>query len=89
MPWHVPARQDFLLGVRRWEAREPAEENSNATAIAEMREIFIRGDLGAFLARCSEDVVAHVAGNNSIRGTYRGKAEYAGYLGRLLEGAAT
>jgi hypothetical protein len=85
----VPARgrrQDFPIGSADGEWREPAmNQHTNAAAIAEMREIFNRGDMGEFLARISDDVVAHVAGNNRIWGTYQGKAEYAAYLGRLGE----
>ncbi len=58
-------------------------EHPNMAWMYEMRDMWNAGDFQGFLERCSDDIVARVGGNSPLAGTYRGRAEYMGYLGRL------
>ena len=43
------------------------------------------GDFQTVVDRMADDIVWHVQGDNPLNGTYQGKEEVIGYLGRLTE----
>ncbi|MGH2704909.1 MAG: nuclear transport factor 2 family protein [Actinomycetota bacterium] len=43
------------------------------------------GDAEGFFDYLSPEAVVHVPGTKAIAGTYRGRQEFAGLLGRILE----
>lgn len=48
----------------------------NEKLLREADEAMARGDNEAYIAFHTDDVIVHIAGNNQLSGTYKGKAEF-------------
>jgi uncharacterized protein len=57
----------------------------NIQILRDLYDALAAGRLEDVLGLLSEDVNAHVPGKSLVAGEYRGKAEVAGYVGKLVE----
>ncbi|HEV3474845.1 MAG TPA: nuclear transport factor 2 family protein [Actinomycetota bacterium] len=48
-------------------------------------DAFNKGDLDTVMSLFSDDVVLHIGGKSQLAGDYKGKQEYIGALGKLVE----
>jgi ketosteroid isomerase-like protein len=46
---------------------------------------FDRGDLEGYWAVCAQDFAFHIPGQNQVTGTYQGKEQFFGMIGRVME----
>ncbi len=60
-------------------------EDRNLEVARKAYAAFDTGDMQGVLDSMSDDIVWHFGGNNPLTGTYRGKDEVIGMMGRLLE----
>jgi hypothetical protein len=57
----------------------------NEKVLRDIDEAQIAGDIDAFLAAYTEDVVVHIPGTGSLSGTYKGRDQLAELFGRFME----
>jgi uncharacterized protein len=57
----------------------------NEQMIREAYAAFGRGDLEGYLAVCQDDFTFNVPGRSRMTGRYRGRAEFLGMIGKVME----
>lgn len=57
----------------------------NEKLLRETDEAQMRGDMDAFMAAYTDDVVVHVSGKSSLAGTYKGKDQFSELFQRFIE----
>lgn len=57
----------------------------NEKLLRETDEAQMRGDMDAFMAAYTDDVVVHVSGKSSLAGTYKGKDQFSELFQRFME----
>jgi ketosteroid isomerase-like protein len=58
---------------------------TNSEIIRRFQDAQLRGDAGTIMELLADDIVWHVPGRNLLSRDYKGKAEVAGFFGRVRE----
>jgi ketosteroid isomerase-like protein len=61
--------------------------HANEELIRRMDEAMLHGDMDTFFGSHTDDVVVHIAGQNSLAGTSKGLGEMQALFGRFMERA--
>lgn len=59
----------------------------NAETLRRIDEAQLKGDMDAFFAEFTDDVVVHIPGNSKLSGTYKGKDQLSDLFNRFMEAA--
>jgi ketosteroid isomerase-like protein len=57
----------------------------NVETLRRIDEAQLKGDMDAFFAEFTDDVIVHIPGNSRLSGTYKGKDQLGDLFGRFME----